>query len=132
MVIYNFQKYLGKRVKIVCVDGKIIKGKAIGNQDSSDEKEDSITVYDGEVEITLLRKDMEKISVINKRNKKVKKQETNEEIRRRLKYQLDGSHQDQQYAAKILMGFEPLDDWNYISRVLEEREQQEKEIKTNL
>lgn len=128
MVIYNFQKYLGKRVKIVCVDGKIIKGKAIRNQDFPDEKEDSITVYDGEAEITLLRKDMEKISVINKRNKKVKKQETNEEIRKRLsRFRLDGSNKDAIYSLKISMGFEPLDDWDYISRVLEEREQQEKE-----
>ena len=49
--------------------------------------------------------------------------ETNEQIRKRLKYQLDGSKEDEQYALKMLLGFEPLDDLNYILKVLEERKQ---------
>jgi hypothetical protein len=38
--------------------------------------------------------------------------ETNEQIKERLKHQLDGSEQDEEYAAKILCGLEPLDDWS--------------------
>lgn len=49
--------------------------------------------------------------------------ETNEQIRERLKYQLDGSKEDEQYALKMLLGFEPLDDLDYILKVLEERKQ---------
>ena len=55
------------------------------------------------------------------RSKKKKFSETNEQIRERLKYQLDGTKEDEEYALKILMGFEPLDEWDYISKVLEER-----------
>lgn len=41
-----------------------------------------------------------------------KPDETNEQIRERLKYQLDGSKEDEIYALKIMLGFEPLDDFN--------------------
>lgn len=55
-----------------------------------------------------------------RKHEKIK--ETNEQIRKRLKYQLDGSKEDEQYALKILLGFEPLDDWDYISHILDVRE----------
>ena len=56
--------------------------------------------------------------------KKAKKPETNEEIRKRLSmFSLDGSNQDAIYRLKIGMGFEPLDDLDYILKVLEERKQ---------
>lgn len=56
--------------------------------------------------------------------KKAKKPETNEEIRKRLSmFSLDGSNQDAIYILKIGMGFEPLDDLDYILKVLEERKQ---------
>lgn len=56
--------------------------------------------------------------------KKSKKPETNEEIRKRLSmFSLDGSNEDALYRLKISMGFEPLDDLDYILSVLEERKQ---------
>lgn len=55
--------------------------------------------------------------------KHYKIKETNEQIWKRLKYQLDGSKEDEQYALKMLLGFEPLDDLDYILKVLEERKQ---------
>ena len=33
----------------------------------------------------------------------------------------------EEYALKILMGFEPLDEWDYISKVPEERKEKESE-----
>lgn len=49
-----------------------------------------------------------------------KTEETNEQIRNRLKYQLDGTKEDEDYAVKILLGFEPLDDWEEIRKKLNE------------
>ena len=60
-------------------------------------------------------------------SKKKKFSETNEQIRERLKYQLDGTKEDEEYALKILMGCEPLDEWDYISKVPEERKEKESE-----
>ena len=60
-------------------------------------------------------------------SKKKKFSKTNEQIRERLKYQLDGTKEDEEYALKILMGVEPLDEWDYISKVLEERKEKESE-----
>lgn len=37
-------------------------------------------------------------------------EETNNQIKERLKHQLDGSQKDNEYVAKILCGLEPLDD----------------------
>lgn len=49
--------------------------------------------------------------------------ETNEQIKQRLKYQLDGSEEDELYALKMLLGFEPLDDMDYILNTLKEKEE---------
>lgn len=49
--------------------------------------------------------------------------ETNQQIRERLKNQLDGTEQDEMYAVKIMLGFEPLDDWNSIRKSIEENNQ---------
>ncbi|MCX7714848.1 MAG: hypothetical protein N2171_03865 [Clostridia bacterium] len=38
--------------------------------------------------------------------------ETNQQIKERLKFQLDGDEKDQEYALKTLCGLEPLDDWD--------------------
>lgn len=46
--------------------------------------------------------------------------ETNQQIRDRLKYQLDGPERDQEYSAKILCGLEPLDDWSKLDELFEE------------
>ncbi|MDE5583213.1 MAG: hypothetical protein K2J08_05890 [Ruminococcus sp.] len=50
-----------------------------------------------------------------------KHKETNQEIRERLKYQLDGTAEDEMYAVKILMGFEPSDEWSEIRKKISER-----------
>lgn len=51
-----------------------------------------------------------------------KHKETNEEIKKRLKNQLDGTEQDEMYAVKILLGFEPLDEWESIRKSIEEND----------
>lgn len=49
-----------------------------------------------------------------------KHNETNQQIRERLKLQLDGTEEDEIYAVKILLGFEPLDEWSEIRKKISE------------
>nr|DAM48002.1 MAG TPA: hypothetical protein [Caudoviricetes sp.] len=49
-----------------------------------------------------------------------KHNETNQQIRDRLKFQLDGDEEDEMYAVKILLGFEPLDEWSEIRKKISE------------
>ena len=49
-----------------------------------------------------------------------KHNETNQQIKDRLKRQLDGTEEDEMYAVKILLGFEPLDEWSEIRKKISE------------
>lgn len=49
-----------------------------------------------------------------------KHNETNQQIKDRLKFQLDGTEEDEMYAVKILLGFEPLDEWSEIRKKISE------------
>lgn len=51
-----------------------------------------------------------------------KHNETNQQIKDRLKFQLDGTEEDEMYAVKILLGFEPLDEWSEIRKKISESE----------
>ena len=56
--------------------------------------------------------------------KKTNISETNEQIKKRLnKYSLDGDNQDALYLLKISLGFEPLDDLDYILRTLDKKQE---------
>lgn len=50
--------------------------------------------------------------------------ETNEQIKERLNiHSLDGDNQDAVYRLKISLGFEPLDDFDYILRTLDKKQE---------